>query len=464
MKILLFTVPLNPKCFEFNAFAMQEPLALEYLGAGVNEKHEVKILDLRIEPETVFKNTLESFKPDIVGCGATTIEVYNARRLLAEAKKTLPGVLTVVGGIHATVKPDDFFEDPIDVVVIGEGVHPFKKICDSHEKQKSFKNIENIYYREDKNGKMAFTGKEPYPDLDTLPFPDRALTSRYRKRYLGHLVGTRNMALIRGSNGCIYRCKFCVITNFLEHKIYTRNIDTIIKELESIEAPFIFWIDDELFLDPARAITLAKAVDKAGIKKDFVACARVDTIVNHPECVEEWAKVGLRYLMVGFESHKEQDLKKMRKGNILAKNEEAIRICSENLIKIRGGFILMQDYDRADFKSLARYVRHLDIDTPVFSVYTPLPGSVSYQEEKDNLITDDYNFFDMTHTVLPTKLPLKQFYKEYIHLVSRVTTLKKKINTFRKLDPKIRKQFYTIFKQLLNRLKNAYRDYDESLW
>lgn len=461
MKILLVSEPPNFNSVDAKELFFCEPLALEYIAAGVQESHDVKILDLRVEPETAFKDTLESFKPDIIGCGGTTIDVNPAKKILAEAKKILPGILTVVGGHHATVMPRDFFEDYIDVVVKGEGVYPFKKICEYYETKKSFTDIENIYFRNGKEWKQSNTSKELFISFDSLPFPARELTSLVRGSYVWpRKTELTPFATMLSSMGCIYRCKFCAVSHLMKYKVLYRQVDRIIEELESIKESCIFWVDDEFLLNPERAILLAKEIDKAGIKMDHFFEARTDTIVKNPKCIEEWAKIGLKIVFVGMESHKQDDLKKMKKGTNLSKNEESIRICQANGVSVRGGFIVMPDYDAQDFKSLAKYVRKTDLDLPSFTVWTPLPGTPLYEEEKDNLITNNYDFFDMIHTVLPTKLPMRKFFKEFFQLHSRSFTLKKKITLMKEANPKLLR----IGRKLQIKMKNAYRDYDKSLW
>jgi methyltransferase len=85
---------------------------------------------------------------------------------------------------------------------------------------------------------------------------------------------------------------------------------------------------------------------------------------------------------VGFESHRENDLKKMRKGTTLSRNEEVVRILNANHIQVAGNFILQQDYSEDDFKQAADYIRTLEVDTPSFSIWTPLPGTEIYAEEE----------------------------------------------------------------------------------
>ena len=105
--------------------AVAEPLALEYLAAGAKSHgHEVQLLDLRLHRDEL-DNTLLDFAPDVVGVTAFSMHVLSALAICGRVKTQLPRCRTVVGGHHATLMPEDFFEPQVDFVVIGEGVRPF---------------------------------------------------------------------------------------------------------------------------------------------------------------------------------------------------------------------------------------------------------------------------------------------------------------------------------------------------
>jgi hypothetical protein len=75
------------------------------------------------------------------------------------------------------------------------------------------------------------------------------------------------------------------------------------------------------------------------------------------------------------------------------------------------------------------------------------------------MITHDYDYFDFIHTLLPTKLPLKDFYAEYYRLVAHGAAFGKQMAFMRKFAareilPTIAKGF-----RFYDRLKKAYRDY-----
>ena len=116
-----------------------EPLALEYIAAGVAKDHDVRILDLRLEKN--LPDVLTEFRPDVVGLTAYTVHVNVVRRYAEQIKRWNPEVLTVVGGHHATVAPEDFLCPFIDLIVIGEGVFAFKEIVTRFERGAPFDGI-----------------------------------------------------------------------------------------------------------------------------------------------------------------------------------------------------------------------------------------------------------------------------------------------------------------------------------
>jgi radical SAM superfamily enzyme YgiQ (UPF0313 family) len=186
---------------------------------------------------------------------------------------------------------------------------------------------------------------------------------------------------------------------------------------------------------------------------------RSDTIIRHPECIEKWAAVGLKSLLIGFEAHSDKELKRMRKDSSIAKNEEAIRICKANNIHIRGNFIVYPDYSKKDFKELCKYARSLDIELKGFTIMTPFPVTDLYEEVKNDLITHNFDLFDNYHTLLPTRLSLKEFYKEFANLIMKSSPILERLKMIRQLDPQIRKKVIVVGKNIRSHLKNAYRDY-----
>src|SRR5437763_1035412 len=71
------------------------------------------------------------------------------------------------------------------------------------------------------------------------------------------------------------------------------------------------------------------------------------------------------------------------------------------------------DWDRERF----RIVRDWCLEQPEIvniSVNTPYPGTESWLTEERRLESRDYRLFDIQHAVLPTRLPLHEFYEELV--------------------------------------------------
>src|SRR5271169_3501531 len=200
MKILLIKPPLNPVFF---APMWGEPLELEYLAASVPD-HSVEILDMRIDHD--LQARLEKFRPRLVGVTANSCDVPLAREAIREVKKFDGGIVTAIGGNHATFLPVDFVEPSFDAVFLGMADTTFRDFVQRLDEGKETSEVHNLALI--RNGRLEFTEPEfPEVDLDRLPLPARHLTDKYRGKYCDL---TRNRtAQVMSSRGCPYRCTFC---------------------------------------------------------------------------------------------------------------------------------------------------------------------------------------------------------------------------------------------------------------
>lgn len=456
MKVLLIHPPTPSSVYGINdEIARPEPLAMEYIGAGLKGHHDVKILDMRLNKG--LKEELERFKPHIVGVTGFTPHFNNATRILREIKEFDLSILTVMGGIHVTCATEDFIDSGADILVIGEGVFTFKEIAERFEKGQDLTEIESIAIPKD--GKLYRSKPKMHPSLDSLPFPDRQLTAGNRDEYF--LRWMKPVALLRTSLGCCDRCNFCLQWKLSGGKYLTRDPEVMIEELASIDAPNISLADDESFLDAKKMMHFAELIIKGGIKKNFRSFARAATIVKHPDLFEKWVEVGLKSVLIGFEAFKDEHMKLLNKHSSVFLNEEAIRILQRLGIEFTADFIVRPDFTKDDFRELRSYVRALKVATPAFPVLTPFPGTALYEATKSEIFIKNYDLYDLGHTVLPTRLPLKEFYEKLAWL--KATT----IPAWRVYGGLLKKPFREVVPELIRRRKvlastrNAYMETQE---
>lgn len=391
-----------------------EPLSLEAL-AGNLDDHEVRIIDLKAAPG-LYRDVIAEFKPDIVGITGVTCEANAMLKLAAAAKEELKTVV-VAGGIHASNDPNFFNREVFDYVVVGLGKASFRELIDYLETGGDGKAISGVA-KTNPGGRLAFTPRKfSQADLVENKPPRYDLTREYRSHYVLENFGF-NLGMVSTAFGCPHRCSFCCIEATTGGRYLTHSPETIIRDIRLLgETPVLRLVDANTFGNVSQSMTLCRRIEDAGIKKQFAADVRSDTVVRHPEIFREWKKIGLRTVIIGFEEIDDGRLNAMGKANTAAINTEAIAILHDIGITIIGDFIISPDYDERQFQALRDYLEKNQIDLPMPSVLTPLPGTALYETMKDRITIHDLDFYTLTNAVVPTRLSEKVFYDNYSDLI-----------------------------------------------
>ena len=252
------------------------------------------------------------------------------------------------------------------------------------------------------------------PNLDTLALPRRDLVKHYRDDYF--MLFDQPDSSVTTGRGCPYKCNFCSVWKFYDGKVRQMSAQRVVHELMTIETEHITFTDDNFLLNAARENEIVDLIEAHGIKKRYSMQCRTDSISRHPELVERWAKIGLYGVLLGLEGSSNRILHKVNKKNTMTANDEAIKIIKDLGLVIWGAFIVDPEWTEDDFKRLRDYVTDKQITHTQFTVLTPLPGTELYRQERDQLLTKDYRCFDTLHSVLPTRLDRKEFYKHFASL------------------------------------------------
>jgi len=201
----------------------------------------------------------------------------------------------------------------------------------------------------------------------------------------------------------------------------------IVRELEQIGSHTVFFVDDNALVDPSLMEELRIQIKKSGINKQYWAQIRADSVVRYRSLLAGWKSIGLENVFIGFESITQKGLDELGKRLEVKYITEAIKTLDELGISIIGSFIVNPDFDKEDFSSLRRFVRRMRMPVPLFTVLTPLPGTVLYEEKLNEITSHNFELYDLMHSVLPTRLELINFYKEYGRLVN--------LDYFREISP-----------------------------
>jgi hopanoid C-3 methylase len=390
-------------------FLRLEPLGLELVAAAARRAgHQVRLIDLQVEDHRAYFRAIERWRPDIVAFSCNYLANVPEIVDLAKATKArFPGIFICVGGHSASFTADAIIahgEGAIDCVLKGEGEAAMPLLLAAVEAGHDPATVP---------GAVTAAGQGPPPgfvhSLDELS-PARDLLRHRRKYFIGTLDPC---ASIEFSRGCPWDCSFCSAWTFYGRSYRLVSTERVVEDLRSIREPGIFIVDDVAFIHERHGIEIGEAIARAGIRKKYYLETRGDVLLRNKEAFRLWRRLGLKTMFLGLEAIDEEGLKKYRKRVTLDRNFEAVEFARSLGINVAVNLIADPDWDHERFRIVRDWCLEMP-DVINISVNTPYPGTESWITDGRRLETRDYRLFDIQHAVLPTKLPLDEFYQELV--------------------------------------------------
>ncbi|MFZ5648905.1 MAG: B12-binding domain-containing radical SAM protein [Bacillota bacterium] len=346
MKILLLEHPRTIKPDHCNDIA-NTPLSsclLTGYAAGMLQsgEHEVEIVDGYMDGLTYEEiwRRVSDIRPNILGVHM----VYQWR-----PDPDLSGFLERVRdeglakhitayGFHPTFAFEDILEScrAIDSVIVGEPEFTFAELAGAVSRRESPWDIPGLAQRKGPDSVLLIP-RRPEPDLDSIPFPVRT----------GPLFRLPEVNLL-GSRGCYGGCTFCHINPFYGREGYWRgrspgNIAAEVDKIICESGQRRFYFTDPNFFGPGRAgreraLSIASLLKSRNIS--FGIEARVNDI--HDGTIGALVEAGLRHILIGLESGRDESLKRLNKMTTVAQNERAVAILRRHGIEPNIGFIMFE--------------------------------------------------------------------------------------------------------------------------
>jgi magnesium-protoporphyrin IX monomethyl ester (oxidative) cyclase len=394
-----------------NVFLRLEPLGLELVAAAARRlEHAVRLIDLQVESHADYHRIVAEWRPDLVAFSCNYLaNVPEIVDLAKATKPVLPGCFVCVGGHSVSFTANAMLEHgggAIDCVLKGEGEAGIVKLLEAVAGDRGA--IAKV------PGAVTMDGEGPPPafvgSLDELR-PARDLVRHRRKYFIGTLDPC---ASVEFSRGCPWDCSFCSAWTFYGRSYRLISPERVVDDLASIREPGAFIVDDVAFIQDRHGFAIGEAIARKGIRKNFYLETRGDVLLRNKEVFKFWKKLGLSYMFLGIEAIDEDGLRKFRKRIPLGRNFEALEFARSLGVEVAINIIADPDWDEERF----RVVRDWCMDVPEvvnISINTPYPGTETWLTEQRRLATGDYRLFDIQHAVLPTRMPLAEFYRVLLH-------------------------------------------------
>jgi radical SAM superfamily enzyme YgiQ (UPF0313 family) len=354
-----------------------KPLGLAVLAALTPRDWEISIFDENIRADDY--GALP--RPDLVGITAFTSQACRAYEIAAEFRDC--GVPVVMGGIHATMRPEEAGAR-VDSVVTGEA-----------------ERIWGQFLADFGQGAMKPLYAGAYADMDTVPPARHDL-----------LTGDYACGAIQTTRGCPLSCSFCSVTAFNGHTYRHRPIEDVVREFGTIPERHVLIVDDNLIgTRPehiARAKDLFRAMIRAKMGKQWIAQATIN-IADDEELLTLAAEAGCTGVFIGFESLTAEGLRGLGGKRLILKGRDcaaSIRRIQRHKILVAGSFIMGLETDEPGIgRRIAKAAIHYGVDVLNTLFLTPLPGTRLWDQMESrgcittNTFPEDWRYYTLTFPV-----------------------------------------------------------------
>lgn len=371
------------------------PIGLMYLASFLNKsgRHDVKILDANVMglDYAGIQEAVRLYKPDVVGIGALTFYLPAVLRIASDVKAVAESTLTVLGGPHVTIYPEETLSfTQVDFVVLGEGEIVFSKLVDAIESNSGFGEIDSIGFK--RNGEIVINRRSLFiEDLNSLPFPAIDLI-KYRK-YCSVLSPEKHTMVMISSRGCPFNCIYCDRPH-LGRKFRARSATNVVDEMESYARSYnindIKFFDDTFTVDRKRVVQLCDEITKRNLKVTWSVRARVNTVDY--DLLKIMSESGMNSVSFGIESGNQRILDNLQKGITIEQVVDAVDNCKKLGIEVLGDFILGCPGERKEqIEETIAFSRKLGLDYAQFTIMTPYPSTQLYKMGLERgIIKNDY--------------------------------------------------------------------------
>ena len=359
------------------------PLGLQYIQASIEKRTPWRaeiydpVLDDLDFPD--FEQALKRYPLDVVGISTYTHSLPDVQMSINIVRKLNPNAKIVLGGPHCAMFPDYAIQlQGIDAIITGDGEDAYVEMLEALDQGKSWEGIEGVWFVQD--GQIIKNrDRQSVKSLDRYPWPDRSRLPRYQDYYL---PGTKAPMVTTAitSRGCPHSCPFC-LTYKKQYRI--RDIDNILDEMEhclSLGITETHFIDDLFTPNSQWVLKFCEGIERRGLKFNWGYKTTIAGTTR--EQIKRCRETGCTKIHFGVESANNEGLDVWGKHCDTEDVHRVFRWCREEKLRSVAYMMLGGPHERTmdEAKANLDEMLKLDADFAVFAVFSPYPGTDSFED------------------------------------------------------------------------------------
>lgn len=375
------------------------PLSLLYASVdSIKSGFEIDIVDVRLHSKNWMDIISSKLTSDTILIGISVMTgtpIKNALEITRWAKIKYPHISIVWGGPHATFNGYEILEEPdIDFAISGYGSLPLSLLARSLIGDKGaprLSEISGLLYRE----KGAILANLPEAKFETFNYKDIPYyLIREDMDLYGQLDSGERIFSIYSAMGCPYNCGFC--SSPAQYKNIKKKYDAIpasevVDHIEYVhceyQASYIYFIDDDSFVDIEHVENIIDEIQKRGVSVRLgFRGARINEIKKmSDEYLNKLAKAGTNILHIGAESGSQSILDMIHKNctveDIIEVNRKLAR--HPEITAAYNWIVGLPEETLHDLYLTRKLISRIIQDNPnaiifIPNKYRPLPGTALY--------------------------------------------------------------------------------------
>ena len=335
-------------------------------------------------------------QPTLAAVSALTASVREAYQFSQKLRKR--GIPVVIGGLHATVLPDEALTH-CDSVVIGEGEPVWRQVLGDAAAGRL---------------QRQYRSAAPF-DLAHAPLPRfDLLGDRQRPRMT-----------LQTERGCPFACDFCGASRLLG-PFREKPVNRVAAELAALHrldpGPWLELADDNTFAGQRDPLPLLEALRQSGARFFTEADWRIG---ERPELLRELALSGCVQVLVGIESLVFRYPGMGEKRAELSRIMNAVDAIQQSGVVVNGCFIIGAEGEtEASLDRLTQFVLGSPLAEVQLTLQTPFPGTSLYRRllRQGRLLEDrgwpHYTLFDVVYR--PDRMTVVELEAGFRRVISAV--------------------------------------------